>query len=261
MAKDIEVSKLSMFDESFSNLLRSDASNLLVNNVFDNIVTYEELISDPHNLDFSNFPYSDGSRESMMAIARYVRDLTQHVPNPVKYNYILDFLSLSPYELNVILAVMNHESKPGNNRYEESFAGITSVINRGDSLVKCGYVKNWLKIKDRDYVTLYDHITAPNQYQPYGNNVYLYSMDNTEGEAYQACLDALFVMDVIPQRMHNYMDFIANGLQHKRPGSFQIVKGGNWYSNVLTEDNSIPFEERYYNIDKTIEDEKVLSLR
>lgn len=208
---------------------------------------YERML--PENLDFSDFPYSDGSIEASVNIALYIRELTKNIPNEFKYEYILDNLCFTPDEFSVFCAVIHNEAKPGENRYVDAFAGVTSVFNRHINVVKSGYVKSWMALEGP--VSLYQHITAPNQYSPYGDESYLEDLNITDDEAYQACLDALFVMNVIPERMHPYMDFVANRLKHTKPNGVQFVENGDCFSNPLTEDATIPMEERYYFKEKS----------
>ena len=156
-------------------------------------------------------------------------------------------LPISEEEFDVIQAVVYKEAKAEanigeDNRYEDAFAVINSIYNRSISYTKCGYVKKWLK-KD-DYVTMYDHVIAPNQYVPYNNGSYKEALGVTSGEAYQAVLDFLFIADRSPECMHKFMDFLGNGYESDYRVKF--VPRGNNFSYYLEDVDTIPLEERYY---------------
>lgn len=239
--------------KSFSPIGFYIASSQILSNGITNVL---DMIKDsylPENIDFSDFPYSDGSVESKVNIARYIREKISYIPNGIKYNYVLNRYFNGEDEFNVYYAIIHLEGKAGNNAYELAFADNTNVFDR----VISRYKSNMLKSS-----TLYEHITAPSQYSPYGTGKnygkgdYLNYIGFRDEETFQATIDALFVMDVIPERMHDYLDFRA---VKYADDCVRLVKGGNWFRNVLQEDDIIPLEERYYYVEeeKTL-DESVL---
>lgn len=208
----------------------------------------------PENLDFSDFPYRDGSVESMVRIANYIREKVKHIPNVIKYNYIMNHYIFNEEEFNTSYVVIHLEGKPDDGAYELAFANTTNVFNRVISSYKSKMIANKNNIDEP--VSFFQHITAKSQYSPYGSGDYLNYTGFRDSETYQAFLDSLFVMDVIPERMHDFLDFRATKYE---PDCVQIVKGGNWFRNILKEDDIIPLEERYYYVEDKIVDEQVFT--
>ena len=205
----------------------------------------------PENIDFSDFPYSDGSIESKLNIARYIREKVKFIPNSYKYNYVVNHFMFSKDQFYEFYAIIYREGKMGDGVYELAFANTTNVFNRVISRDYCNSVREYHKISGP--VSLYQHITAKNQYSPYTSGDYLKYIGYIEEESYQGMLDALFVMDVIPERMHDYLDFRA--YKYKKD-CVELVPGGNWFRNSLKEDDILPLEERYYYVlDEDIEKE------
>jgi len=230
-------------DISFNNFLNSYSQDYV-----NELVSRIDSLRYPENIDFSDFPYSDGSVESQVNIARYIRDKVSHIPNVFKYDYILEHWLFTPEEFNEFYAVIYLEGKPGEGAYELAFANVTNVFDRVISRYKSAIAR--IKLKVEGPISLYQHITAPGQYSPFGNGSYLDYIGFREEESYQAVLDSLFVMDVMPERMHDYLDFVANGLQHTKPNPVQLIEGGNWFSFPLPESDILPLEERYYYVNQ-----------
>ncbi len=212
---------------------------------------YKETIS---SVDFSSLlEYDNTTIEGSLAIANGVRELLSKYTTREKYDYVLEHFKLDKVELNTILAVPNGEAKDGS--YEDAFAVMTNIYDRGISKLKSGYTKSWLHL-DR-YVTMYDHVKAPGQYTP-ASGPYE-PIDDISGTATLAALDCLCSADKV--RMHNYLNYLASN--RKDTYSVQFVPGGNNYSMWMEESDIIPLEERYYYVDETLEEESesILYLR
>lgn len=233
--------------------------------ILDNLVfSLEDKVSKSEfnfDISFDDMPPYDGSIESSLAIARYVREKVKDIPNEVKYEYILNHFMLTPKQYLFYDAMVNKEATPFSYRYEDAFAVVTNVYNRMCSYMLCDQIRAWSQKVDPDKidtshyivrtfiegdVTMIDHLIAVNQYQPYGTKSYLEVLGQFDPESSQALLDALFVIDVAPYKMHPYLDFVGWGYEDLRNGNVKFVPRGNNFSNPLKESDTIPLEERYY---------------
>lgn len=249
---DENVSKIAIIDKYKDRLLFPLAS------ILDERVSKSEFNFD---ISFDDMPPYNGTIESSLAIARYVREKVKDVPNEVKYEYILNHFMLTPKQYKFLDAMVNKESTPYPGRYEDAFAVTTNIHNRICSYELCDDIKRWSQNIDPDKIdtshyiirtvikgdaTMIDHLIAPNQYQPYASKSYLKVLGQFDPESSQALLDALFVIDVAPYKMHPYLGFVGYGYESLRSGNVKFVPQGNNFSRPLEESDTIPLEERYY---------------
>lgn len=242
-------SKISNPLSSYSQFMKSffrTQSEAIINSITKKISDIAEKSIFDFDINFDDMPPYDGTVESSLAIARYVREKVKDIPNEVKYEYVVNHFVLSHDQYLFFDAIVNKEATPYvPERYEDAFAVVTSIHNRVKSDSVCKIVKNWSE-EITDFVTIIDHLVAKNQYQPYGNKSYLEVLGEFDSESSQALLDCLFVIDVAPYTMHPYLDFVGWGYESIKDVNIKMVPHGNNFSNPIEESDIIPLEERYY---------------
>ena len=203
----------------------------------------------PNQIDFSNIPMPDGSVETAIDIVDSIRMAVNHVPNFVKYQYAVSRYFSDSSQLDELIAVIKSEARYEN--YIDAFGCMTVIGNRTISNSRCNSVRYF--IDKEGSITLYDHVVCPYQFETYENGLYLDVLGENSGEVYQAVIDFLYTLDYVPS-MHPYLNFV--GSFRRRANSVQFVSNGNRYYEVLSLEDTIPLEERYYYL-KTEENNNV----
>lgn len=159
--------------------------------------------------------------------------------NEEKVRKICKKYKLTEEEFKVLAAIVMAECK--RNDYTDAYAVINTIYNRAISY-------SWLKSVcgnldlDPSEVNLYYHAINTNQFEVYSNGNYKDFLEVTEGDAYQAIIDFLYN----EEPMHNYLNFLS--ASYTATYREQFVEGGNNYSNTLKSEDTIPVNERYFNI-------------
>lgn len=133
---------------------------------------------------------------------------------------ILVTYQLTMKQFDICAAIAMAEASGGGYNYEEAFNVINTAYNRTLSeafVQEFGY-------------TLYDQMTAPNQFVVYQNGSYLNYLGRTDLPGYQAVIDFL----VNPEFRHHYLSFRSN---ESGIAGEELVEGGNLYFNVFQDDD------------------------
>ncbi len=150
-------------------------------------------------------------------------------------------------------------------RINESLNVASALINRIKNTKWNGYVKAWMHIQGRD-VTLWDHFTAPNQFDVFNNIHFKEALNHTSGPLYETIIKFFYYVDNIdPDRMnpefqnlrHNYCSYWAS-----RSGAIKLIPPkGNDYFDPIEDYQRIATEDTYYyqNLLDIMESEKTLS--
>lgn len=166
-------------------------------------------------------------------------ELSHAFTNEEKVIRICKKYKITEEEFRILAAVVMAECK--RNNYTDAYAVINTIFNRMISYRWLNSVTGNLNIEDED-ATIYHQVINPNQFETYSNGNYKEFLDVKEGNAYQAIIDFLFDGEV----MHDYLYFVS--ADNKDSYREQFVEGGNNYSGTLKEEDTIPEEERYFNI-------------
>jgi len=166
-------------------------------------------------------------------------ELSHSFTNEEKVMRICKKYKITEEEFRILAAVVMAECK--RNNYTDAYAVINTIFNRAISYRWLNSVTGNLNI-DPEEVNIYHQVINPNQFETYSNKMYLDFLDVKEGDAYQAIIDFLYDGDI----MHNYLYFLS--ASHTDFYREQFVDGGNNYSGTLKPEDTIPEEERYFNI-------------
>lgn len=142
-----------------------------------------------------------------------------------KVNRILSLYNLTMEQLDVCCAIACAEANGEGSNYDEARNVINTAYNRIIS-------KRWVSSLGNN---IYEQLTAPNQFVVYQNGNYKKFLGRTDLVGYQAVID--FLSNTSGCDCHNYLSFRANGI--KVDGSVMLVKGGNNYFNILTDDDKL----------------------